>query len=234
MSGIKSPEKTRPRWLLVEGDDDKFVAINLLRRHGEHFGDESAEAPVHIPFVRAAGGLSKLWPLARIELKSRRRFGIILDADLDEGRAWDLLRKELGSIPDPPEWVTAAVSALPADLPPTGVVIEQGERSEFALGVWIMPNNGAAGTLDDFLIDLIPPEDPHWPHAMSAVADASARGTTFKAQYASKAQVHTWLAWQKDPGVPYGRAVESAYFDHDTPSARAFVAWFKRMFPADR
>lgn len=114
-----------------------------------------------------------------------------------------------------------------------GVVIEHGPSGEFAVGVWVMPNNGGTGTLEDFLVDLIPEQDLHWSHARRAVADATNRGAIFKPQYRSKAELHTWLAWQKEPGAPLGRAVESAYFVHDRPPALAFVAWFRRMFPAD-
>ena len=45
-----------------------------------------------------------------------------------------------------------------------------------------------------------------------------------------KAILHTWLAWQQEPGRPYGTAVGARFFRHDSPAALAFLAWFKRLF----
>ncbi len=39
-----------------------------------------------------------------------------------------------------------------------------------------------------------------------------------------------WLAWQEEPGLPYGLAVSKHYFRHDMALAGRFVDWFKRVF----
>ena len=38
------------------------------------------------------------------------------------------------------------------------------------------------------------------------------------------------LAWRKEPGVPYGRAISSKYLEHDTPEALQFIGWFCRLY----
>ncbi len=45
-----------------------------------------------------------------------------------------------------------------------------------------------------------------------------------------KAVLHAWLAWQNNPGRPYGTAIKSGYLRHDSAAARRFVAWFRQLF----
>ena len=52
----------------------------------------------------------------------------------------------------------------------------------------------------------------------------------FAEVHRSKALMHTWLAWQDDPGTPIGLAITKRYFDPETPHATAFVEWLSRLF----
>jgi len=232
MSRPKIPLKSRNRWLVVEGIDDQYVTIELLGRHGAFWGDADREATSDLPYVENAGGLPKLRDTVAVQAKSleRRRLGMIFDADLDEGKAWRETRKQLQAIDTPPAWLSPMLAALPEVLPKEGLVIEHGDR---ALGAWVMPDNGASGALEAFLADLVPPSDIHWKYALESVGAAVTRGVAFKPQYRTKAEIHTWLAWQEDPGLPFGSAVKRKMFLHDTALALAFVAWFRRMFPQD-
>jgi len=45
-----------------------------------------------------------------------------------------------------------------------------------------------------------------------------------------KSTLHTWLAWQETPGLPFGTALRAEFFRHDTEDALRFVAWFRRLF----
>ena len=46
-----------------------------------------------------------------------------------------------------------------------------------------------------------------------------------------KALLHTWLAWQKNPGRPYGTAITEKYLDNPhAQEADLFLDWFKRHF----
>ena len=226
MSG--PPKNTRDRWLVVEGDDDKWVTIELLARHGSVWDDASRDASLDLPYVHQANSITQALDVAAVQAKSRRRLGVILDADLDAGKAWSKLRARFLAITDPPAWLSPMLAGLPEKLPREGLVVEHEER---ALGVWLMPDNGARGALEDFLICLVPAGDVLWQPARDAVTGAVGRDVRFAPQHRTKAEIHTWLAWQKEPGVPFGRAVKSAYFHHDTDEARKFVAWFRRLFP---
>lgn len=45
-----------------------------------------------------------------------------------------------------------------------------------------------------------------------------------------KAMIHTWLAWQREPGRPMGLAITKRFLDPEAPSAMEFVAWVRRLF----
>ena len=94
-----------------------------------------------------------------------------------------------------------------------------------------MPDNQQRGALEEFLIDLIPKDDCLLSLAESSTNEAREKGAKFSETKHQKAVLHTWLAWQKDPGRPYGWAITSRFFRHDSPTAQTFVTWYKRLFP---
>ena len=96
-----------------------------------------------------------------------------------------------------------------------------------------MPDNVAPGSLEHFLTPLIPADDPCWPLAQETAKTAKERGAPFREVDTIKAELSTWLAWRNPPGIPYGTAMNARCFQHDTPQALAFVAWFKRLFLED-
>ena len=55
-------------------------------------------------------------------------------------------------------------------------------------------------------------------------------GARFGSTATRKAILHTWLAWQKEPGRPYGVAIKARYFGATSAAADQFVAWFERVF----
>jgi hypothetical protein len=67
-------------------------------------------------------------------------------------------------------------------------------------------------------------------HAESSTDLAKGKGAAFTDRDRIKAIIHTWLAWQKEPGKPYGLAMKAEYFRHDSPTAAVFVAWFKALY----
>lgn len=45
-----------------------------------------------------------------------------------------------------------------------------------------------------------------------------------------KAEIHTWLAWQKEPGKPLGQAITARYLNPNAPDAQQLIAWIRRVF----
>ena len=93
-----------------------------------------------------------------------------------------------------------------------------------------MPDNSSPGILEDFLSRLVPREDTIWDHAGEVVAEARRFGARCREVDHLKSSLHTWLAWQEDPGLPFGTALRAQVFRHDSEDALRFVAWFRRLF----
>ena len=205
--------------LHVEGPDDKHSLIHLLIRHGIDY--DQKPWPAEFPEFKQVGGVTKLLEGMEDAIKASagRAIGFVLDAETPLSSRWQAVRDKL----------EAAGLTVPQDPPGTGFVAETPKDAR--VGVWLMPDNQREGSLEDFLRDLVSHEDPLINHAEAATDTAKTDfGASFRPQYRSKAVLHAWLAWQEEPGKPYGVAMQARYFDHDAQVAEAFVAWFKRLY----
>ncbi len=208
------PPNSKSRYrLCVEGKDDQWSIIGLLARHGFDWEDAAADSP----YVHDCGGVDKLLDAGVIaaSLKTYRRLGWVLDADLEPLSRWAQIRDALAknglSVPGAP----------PAD----GLVIP-GLSSDSRVGVWLMPDNSAPGCLEDFLGKLVPGGDACWTHAGSSTEHARTIGAPLAHKDLSKGAVHAWLAWRETPGMPFGTAWSCSSIPRSsrlsrTPSSRA-------------
>lgn len=198
--------------LLVEGNDDEHVVMHLSARH--NLGE--------IAEIKKTGGIDKLVELLPVQLRESDigSIGVVVDADENLSARWASIRNILekykySNCPVQPEKKGVVLLTPPDTLLPR-------------VGVWLMPNNAEAGALEDFLKSLIPDDDVLLPYADSAL-EALPR-VEFSESHRSKALIHTWLAWQKEPGKPFGQAIKAHYLDADLPLGKEFVAWLKDVF----
>jgi hypothetical protein len=92
-----------------------------------------------------------------------------------------------------------------------------------------MPNNRDLGMLEDFCAELAEPTALAF--AKVCVENAEAQNvTTFNAVHRSKAIIHTYLAWQDEPGRPMGQAITAQALRPQTEIAVKFTNWLKRLF----
>jgi len=144
--------------------------------------------------------------------------GVMVDADHDVTAKWASLKNRLEglgySLPNAPS-SEGVIASLP---------------NKPTVGIWIMPDNIKPGTLEDFIAELIPSTDNLWKYARQCVANIQPEQRRFKPSYEMKARVHTWLAWQEEPGTPLGQAVTKRYLDAEKSQAQVFVAWLKQLF----
>ncbi len=198
--------------LLVEGSDDKYSIINLVARHGFDWEDETRVRP----YVSDEGGIDGLLRAIPITLKGPyKRIGIVLDANSDVRARWAQLK----------ERVRKADLELPESPQKDGTVI-----AESRIGIWLMPDNGSPGALEDFLHKLVSAGDQIRAYADEVVSEARQRGARCQEKDHLKSVLHTWLAWQEKPGLPFGTAIEAEYFGKESGDAHRFVAWFRRLF----
>ena len=199
--------------LFVEGSDDEHAIGQLLLRH--------RFAPQKLPEFRDAGGKDGVLRSMRtaIPAGTSRSLGFVLDANNDLDDRW----KE----------VTARLRHAGVDTPdeiPIGGFVGESTAFRTRVGVWLMPDNQRVGALEDFLKELIEEKDPLLPHAVASTSQARTRGALFPDKSSDKAVLHTWLAWQEQPGRPYGMAIKLRYFRDDSETAKRFLTWFSRVF----
>ena len=206
----------RPR-LNVEGPDDVSVIRNLVKAHGIEHGIDT-----RVPDVEPVGGVVNLldgiedW----VRASTGRAIGFVVVGDEPILDRWAAVRDRL---------IKAGVGAVPNAPPPDGF-LGVSARLQSRVGVWLMPDNQLGGNLESFLKRPLPDGDPILPHAVEATDRAKELGAAIAEVDHSKAVLHAWLAWQSNPGCPYGTAISAYYFAHDTELATRFVGWYARLF----
>ncbi|MBX2928546.1 MAG: hypothetical protein KF852_11970 [Saprospiraceae bacterium] len=211
--------------LIVEGND-AIVLANLMRLRGVpppvrysdplKFKDE---------FIKQAGGIDKVLFVLREALDNPEltNIGLIVDAN-EQGPAsrWQAIRSCLaGKIP---ESLLSGV-VLQAE----GICI----RAETipTISIWIMPDNVSKGYLEHFVAQLIPSDDALLTYAEGVIDDMTSRELNrFSDAKRQKALLHSWLAWQRRPGLPFGAAFDAGFLDRSAASADAFAHWFQNAF----
>lgn len=205
--------------LRVEGRDDKWAIVNLLIRNGVDY--DRKPWPMAYPEIRETDGIDAMLEgmEVAVQVSTGRPIGFVLDADSPLAERWAAVRDRL----------LAVGVDVPEALPVHGFV---GRSTTYGteVGVWLMPDNVADGNLEEFLCRLISDGDTIIGHARSATREAQGLGALFTESALSKAEIHAWLAWQEEPGLPYGTAVRAHYFRHDHALVQRFVAWFCSLY----
>jgi hypothetical protein len=94
-----------------------------------------------------------------------------------------------------------------------------------------MPDNNTKGMLEDFISFLVPKGDSLLPVVDNALNDLEERKLNkYSVIHKSKARIHTWLAWQENPGTPMGLSITKRYLSADSDTCRQFVAWLTELF----
>lgn len=205
------------KMLLVEGDDDEHVVKHICGNHG-------------IPAVldiRNQQGIERLLANIRIGIESADdvgdAVGILVDADQSAPSRWQAVRDQL---------TAAGYSNLPDRPDRAGIIIEPPINTILPrIGVWIMPDNQNPGYLENFLRSMVPADQQAlFQHAESSVDGIPPSERRFSLVDAPKALIHTWLAWQEDPGRPFGTAITAGFLNPNVSEAATFAAWLRNLF----
>ena len=192
--------KKLPFKLLVEGKDDLYVIASIRNQHqlADNFEIIDCEGVDKMPDQI----------IARIKLQRPQvsSIGIVLDADNDLQARWksvrDTLQRENYSVPI---------------LPGTGGTIIEGVGRNPTIGIWLMPDNETEpGMLEHFVEKLIPNDDDLHPKVLQILSTIEEAGLNrYPTIHHKKALIHTWLAWQEEPGRPMGTAITATYLNHN-------------------
>ena len=200
--------------LLVEGKDDE----NVLK---------------HICGTRDVGRLDEVKPLNSVDnlletLPTELRgsdleaVGVVIDADINMNDRWQSIRNRV---------IGVGYQDVPTQPAQDGTILEPPERTLLPkVGIWIMPDNRTDGILEDFLRFLVPLPNDLFDHVETSVAAIPQEHRLFKDLDEIKAIIHTWLAWQEDPGKPYGTAITAGFLDPNVAEVDTLVSWLKRLF----
>ncbi len=202
--------------LLVEGNDDADVVKHLWRTYTTQRVFE----------IKNKHGIERVFEetdSTLVDGNSDTCLGIIVDADLDLNEKWQRVSEILKKAGYDQE------NILPTP-DPNGTVIKQEFKPKF--GVWIMPDNKIErGYLENFLSFLVPENDATWEQAKKCIDNLQNKPFIRQnVNHTIKAEILTYLAWQKEPGKPFGAAIAERYLLSNVVEAQNFVSWLKRLF----
>jgi len=197
--------------VLTEGKNDCHVILALCRRH---------DIPETFGFYACGSDDKVLKRLSALIAGSEpvNTIGVILDSDNPNLKArWRSLKQRL----------LKEGYRLPERPKSNGTIVSISGKP--TVGIWLMPDNNMDGMLEDFCLDLV--DENLIAFSSECVREAERRQmATFIDSHRFKAVIHTFLAWQNEPGMPLGQAITARALDGDKPLAKEFSAFLKRLF----
>lgn len=200
-----------PRVLLAEGKNDCHLIVSLCNHYHipEDFGLHECGSDELV--IRKLSAL-----IAGSE--EVETIGVVVDADNPgiDGK-WSALRARLQS----------AGYDVPVRPNKGGTIIQADGKP--LVGIWLMPDNDVDGMLEDFCKKLASPE------AIAFAEECAGRArdsgfSNYIENHTSKAALHTYLAWQNEPGMPMGKAVTAKALDPKYPLAKNFCDFLLNLF----
>ncbi|MBL7814258.1 MAG: hypothetical protein JNL70_04555 [Saprospiraceae bacterium] len=207
--------------LIVEGKDYFFIGTLCRKHFGLPIGFTEKTKN---QFLKGGGGFDQTLDtfLAAFDSADLTNIGLIVDAD------FGTIESRFAKI------IVALSRKLNYDfskyqLDTEGVFID--EIGLPTIGIWIMPDNTNSGYIEHFVENLIDENDDLLPIAKETIDNMMTqpycRITGYKRQ---KAIIHSWLAWQETPGLPFGSALEAGYLKHEKDSLKSFLKWIEAVF----
>jgi hypothetical protein len=202
--------------LLVEGNEDKHVIIAIWNNANlsETFD------------VIDCQSITKLLDNLKIRLtapQTNKRIGVVVDADENVSARWDAIKGRLEA--------TGKYDCKNLQLPEEGLVLQPISTEDPIVGVWVMPNNKLPGMLEDFVAMLSEPDDPLMTKADDVLDQLEKEKIQkYKKVHRAKAKIHSYLAWQDEPGKPMGLSITAHVLNPESPNGQKFMAWLKRLF----
>lgn len=204
--------------LLVEGKDDENSIKHIWKSY-------ALEIVFQIKNKEGIEGVLEETDSSLVDASDDLCLGIVIDADQDLSARWHQIRHILQ---------TARYQNIPTMPDANGTIIQEQYKPTF--GFWIMPDNVTdRGMLEDFLAFLVPDKETNktWLAAEKCSQQILAeveQEKRFSEIHLSKAKIHAYLAWQEEPGKPFGLALTAKYLQPLNPHCETFVGWLKRLF----
>jgi hypothetical protein len=217
--------------LLVEGEADKSFFTEVCSRLFSEL-----HIQIEIALTRDIGGKSNtkqgIYNHLNMLLRQQadgdiKRLAVVIDADHESV--------------NPPDGFNNTVSKIIAIVEPYGFTLKQNQTPLSGLifendnglsdfGLWVMPNNTDEGMLEDFIKACIKTDEHSlFDHAIQSV-QAVPEPKKFASHHYAKAEIATWLAWQKPPGHGLYYVVSDKLLDNDHDLFQELECWLKQIF----
>lgn len=214
----------RTLYVLVEGEADRSF-FEMICKKLKFRTSVKIKVPKNFGLLKnSKEGVFNTFPHMLNVLKSEdedNRLAAIVDADYGNNNGYNHAI----------ETVTKIVAPYGFTLKPdpiAGVLFEHDDGlADF--GLWVMPNNSNEGMLEDWIKSCVHPDEHElFTHAQEVVDTLPQ--TKFQHIHISKAEVATWLAWQKKPGHGLYRIVEDELIDANSTPHRELSAWLNHIY----
>lgn len=211
--------------LLVEGEADRAFFEQVCRAVGLNTSVKVAPPKALGGAYDSKEGVFNHLPdlLAQLADGGIKHLAVVVDADSAiNGGGYERAINRVKEI-------VASYGFILADHSEGGIVFQHNDGlADF--GLWVMPNNADEGMLEDWIKQSIhPTEQGLFAHA-KLVVEALPKPLKFKPISRSKAEVATWLAWQKQPGHGAYRAVEDGLIDTIGTHYQNLTAWLNHIY----
>jgi len=213
--------------LLVEGDQDKSFFEKICKKL-------SLDATVQVAPPKDIGGmyntkggvfnhLEVLLPL----LSDGQITNIAVIVDADYIRHGSGYRKTIEKISEILEDFDFQLKTNLAN--ENGLYFENSDGLH-DFGLWVMPNNAQEGMLEDWIKFCVKEDEKIlFQHASDVVQNLL--HPKFKPHLTTKAEIATWLAWQKTPGHGLYSAIKEELLDENSMTFQNLCQWLKHIFP---
>jgi hypothetical protein len=214
--------------LFVEGPDEISLINGLLKCHGV----DTEQGKKYLK-IQSQGGVDQLLDYLPEAVRANTALpvGFVVDIDVKILDRWQAVCHRLRQLEMEP----------PAQCSSMGYLGRYRDDYLHPFGVWLMPDCQTDDSkLEHLVQSLMPADNPLWPHAKKCVDQAATiideanrqerRWERFRDVDRIKAEVRTWLAWQKTPGVQFGAAVNEHILRHDSPQALNFLRWLRDLY----
>ena len=218
------------RLLIVEGEEDKkfFEAVLRAMSHADQVEIR------HHPSGKANAILVFGARLDLLTRASKARVGLAVDADDPVLNASDGFVNTQKSVNQ--QLQQRRFNGLVVGAGTSGFLSRTNQGSDVLTGLWVMPDNGSNGYLEDFANSVVAPSE-QGRHSFAfkqsrAVLNASHGGPNFafKAHHLPKAAVGTWLAWSDPPRMNLGTAVSRGLLDIQHTKFQSLIAWLNLLY----
>ena len=210
-------EKDQSKVLLVEGAGDEGVIKEILDAWN-----------LTCPSIKPCGSDVQVFQALKMYISNPAQYktiGVVVDADINpEGRLQRFAQ------------VLNACKRYRVDektpLAPTGLITDGTVVDAARVGLWVMPDNQSHGMLEDFLAAMANAVHPElMEESESAISNVESKGLQqYTPRHRPKAKIHTYLAWQEEPGRTLPQAIQKHYLDVSSENSRPFVEWLSRLF----